>query len=68
MCSRRGDSNENSQHIIIIIKKKITINYLKYDNVCSYGMFSKGIKNEFGIAVVNEPSMFEPLNFCTSTI
>ena len=25
--------------------------------------FSKGFKNEFEIAVVNQPSMFEPLKF-----
>ena len=30
------------------------------------GFFSKGLKNEFERAVVNEPSMFEPLKFyCT---
>ena len=29
--------------------------------------FSKGFKNEFETAVVNEPSVFEPLKFyCTS--
>ena len=27
------------------------------------GFFSKGLKNEFETAVVNEPSMFEPLKF-----
>ena len=26
--------------------------------------FSKGLKNEFETAVVYEPSVFEPLNFC----
>ena len=36
----RGDCNENTQHTIINIKKKITLNYPRYDNVCSYGMFS----------------------------
>ena len=35
----RGDSNEYTQHTIISIKKKITLNYLKYNNVCSYGIF-----------------------------
>ena len=35
-----GDSNEYKQHTIINIKKKITLNYPKYDIVCSYGMFS----------------------------
>ena len=30
--------------------------------------FSKGLKNEFETAVVNEPSVFEPLKFyCNST-
>ena len=38
----RGDSNEYTQHAIINIKKKITLNYPKYDNVCSYGIFSLG--------------------------
>ena len=28
------------------------------------GFFSKGLKNEFEIAVLNEPSVFEPLKFC----
>ena len=59
----RGDSNEYTQHAIINIKKKITLNNPKYNNVCSYGIFSKGLKNEFEIAVVNEPSVFEPLKF-----
>ena len=27
------------------------------------GSFSKGLKNEFETAVVNEPSVFEPLKF-----
>ena len=31
--------------------------------ICSYGIFSKGLKNEFETAVVNEPSVFEPLKF-----
>ena len=48
---------------LINIKKKITRNYPKYNNVCSYGMFLWELKNEFEIAVVNEPSVFEPLKF-----
>ena len=59
----RGDSNENKKHTIFNIKKKITLNYPKYNNVCIYGIFSLGLKNEFEIAVVNEPSVFEPLKF-----
>ena len=38
------------------IKKKITLNYPK-----SAGIFSKGLKNEFETAVVNESSVFEAL-------
>ena len=59
----RGDSNENTQHVIINIKKKVTLNYPKYSNVCSYGIFPQGLKNEFDKAVVIEPSVFEPLKF-----
>ena len=43
-------------HII----KKITLNYLKS---AAMGFFSKGLKNEFETAEVNEPSVFEPLKF-----
>ena len=28
------------------------------------GFFSRGLKNEFETAVVNEPSVFEPLKLC----
>ena len=31
--------------------------------ICSYGILSMGLKNEFEAAVVNEPSVFEPLKF-----
>ena len=61
--SHRGDSNEYTQHAIINIKKKITLNYQKYNNVCTYGIFPWGLNNEFEKAVVNEQSMFEPLKF-----
>ena len=38
----------------------------KLSQICRYGLFSKGLKNEFETAVVNEPSEFEPLKFyCT---
>ena len=34
--------------------------------ICSSGIFSKGLKNEFKTAVVKEPSVFESLKFyCT---
>ena len=46
-----------STHIIAfsILKKKITLNYPK--------SASKGFKNEFKIAVINDPSGFKPLKF-----
>ena len=64
----RGDSNEYTQHAIFNIKKKITQIIAppppqKKNNVCSYWIFSKGLKNEFETAMVNEPSVFEPLKF-----
>ena len=31
--------------------------------MCSHGIISKGLKNEFKIAVVDKPSLFEPLKF-----
>ena len=40
-------------------KKKITLNYLK----SALWDFSKGLKNQFERAMVNEPSVFEPLKF-----
>ena len=56
----RGNSNENTKYTILSIKKKINLNYPKY---AATGFFSKGIKNEFETAVVNEPSVFEPEKF-----
>ena len=35
----------------------------KLSHICRYGLFSLGLKNEFETAVVNEPSVFEPLKF-----
>ena len=42
----RGDSNEYTQHAIINIKKKITLNYPKYNYVCSCGTFSLGTQEQ----------------------
>ena len=62
----RGDSNEYTQHAIINIKKKITLNIPNILLSAAMGFFSKGLKNEFKTAMVNEPSVFEPLKFyCT---
>ena len=45
------------------MKQKNTLNYPKS---AAMGFFSKGLKNEFETAVVNETSVFEPLKFyCT---
>ena len=38
-------------------------NHTKLYQICSQGIFSQGLKNEFETAVVNEPSVFEPLKF-----
>ena len=43
----RGDSNEYTQYTIFNKKKE---NHPKLSQICSYGIFSKGLKNEFGIA------------------
>ena len=52
-----GDSNEYTQYTIFKVEKKITLHYPK-----SAAMgFSKGLKKDFETAVVNEPSVFEPL-------
>ena len=40
-----------------------THNIHTLSKICSYGIFSKGFKNEFETAVVNEPSVFEQLKF-----
>ena len=47
-----GDSDENTQYE----KEK----HPKSSQICSYGIFSKGLKNEFETPMVNEPSVFKP--------
>ena len=56
----RGDSNEYTQYTIFNVKKKIILNYLKS---AAMAFCSKGPKDEFETAVVNETSVFEPLKF-----
>ena len=51
-----------SSHIIPFLNIKIKI-HPKSCKICSYGICSKGPKNEFETAVVNEPSVFQPLKF-----
>ena len=54
----RGDFNY-TQHTIFNILKKLTLDYPKSGAMG----YSQGLKNEFETAVVNEPSLFEPLKF-----
>ena len=62
----RGDSNEYTQYTIFNMNEKGTINYPKS---AAMFFFSKGLKNEFETAVVNEPSVFEPLKFyCNASV
>ena len=49
----RGDSNEYTQYTIFSIKR--------YPRTAAMGYFSKGLKNEFETAVINQPSVFESL-------
>ena len=57
----RGDSNEYTQHTIINIKKKNSLNYPK----SAARDFFKAPKNKLETATVNESSMLVPLNvFC----
>ena len=49
----RGDSNEYTQY-----KKE---NHHKYPKSAGMGFFSKGLKNVFETAAVNESSVFETL-------
>ena len=53
-------SNEYTQYTIFNIKTKIALNHPK---TAAMGFFSNGLKNELKTAVVNEPSVFEPLKF-----
>ena len=57
----RGDSNEYTKYTIFNIKKKIALNYPKSAAMAFF--LSKGLKNEFETALVDEPSVFEPLKF-----
>ena len=62
----RGDSNENAQYTICFKYKKDY--HPKLVQICSFGIFSKGLKNEFETAVVNEPSVFELLNVYSTSV
>ena len=60
---QRGDSNEYAQYTISQYKNE---NRPKLCRIWNYGICSKGPKNEFETAVINQPSVFEPLKlYCT---
>ena len=56
----RGDSSEYTKYIIFNRQKRKSP--LIISNL-HLGFFFKGLKNEFERAVVDEPSVFEPLKF-----
>ena len=53
----QGDSNENTQYTILIIKKSSNVIL----NLQPGDIFSEVVKNEFETVVVNVLSVFEPL-------
>ena len=58
----------NIQHTLSTFKykNKITRIFHKYTNICSYMSICLGLKNEFEIAMIKEPPVFELLKFyCT---
>ena len=57
---QRGDSHKYTQYTISQYKKE---NLPKLSQICNYGICSKGHKYEFQTAVMNEPSVFQPLKF-----
>ena len=59
----RGDSNENNEYTIYQYEKE---KHPKLSQICSYGIFFKGLKNVFERAMVSEASVFEPLKFYCS--
>ena len=61
---QRGDSNEYTQYTISQYEKE---SHPKLAQICSHGICSKGPRNEFEIAVVNEQSVFEPPKFYCSS-
>ena len=55
-----------SSHNIPLLNMKKE-NHPKLSQICSYKLFSRGLKNEFETAVVKEPSVLKPLKvFCIS--
>ena len=61
----RGDSDEYSQYAIFNIKKRKSPLFIPNLQLWD---FSKGLNNEFETAMVNEPSVFEPLKFYSNKL
>ena len=53
----RFSLNESILCVHIRIASLRKENHIKLSQICRYGSFSKGLKNEFETAVVNEPSL-----------
>ena len=53
----------STHNIPFLNMKKKKENHPKLFQIYIYGICSKGLKKEFETAVVNEPSVFEPLKF-----
>ena len=62
----RGDSNEYTKYTIFSKNKRKLP--LIFPNLQLWDFFSKGLKNEFETAVLNEPSVFKLLKFYCSCI
>ena len=54
--------------LCVLISIASSIIYPNYPKSTPMGFFSKGLKNEFETAVVNEPSVFEPLKLYCSCL
>ena len=58
-----GHSNKCSQYTFSQYEKKTKNNILNYSESAAIGFFPRDSKEEFETAVVNKPSVFEPLKF-----
>ena len=63
----RGDSNEYRYTQYTIFNKKVE-SHSKLSQICNYEFFFKGLENKFETALVNEPSVFEPLYLSSLTL
>ena len=59
----------STHNILFLILKENHTKYPKYNNVCSNGIFMLGTQERVEIAVVNEPTVSEPLKlYCSSKL